>query len=242
MCVCVGGVEGVRVSVYVCMYVCCACFGGCTLYVWFFGKMDMRVSGCTYHLYVCAHLGTRVRTTSTRRRFTRVSGWTVRGAYTYLYIWERVTRTQGVYACVCMCARENDGARVGFEKQVPACRVPRGRLDSEAATRWQDPRGTTSARLCESVSLSHEYSHPKSTCYPLAPALALARGVRERMNGCRAQARWLLLSTDRESIRRQPRTFAREISIFTLGNESTRLIFDLSHSRIAATRSIWPHA
>lgn len=106
-----------------------------------------------------------------------------------------------------MCARENDGARVGFEKQVPACRVPRGRLDSEAATRWQDPRGTTSARLCESVSLSHEYSHPKSTCYPLAPAHALARGVRERMNGCRAQARWLLLSTDRESIRRQPPYF-----------------------------------
>lgn len=103
-----------------------------------------------------------------------------------------MTYARGV--CVCMCARENDGARVGFEKQVPACRVPRGRLDSEAATRWLGGRihGERRVRLCESLSLLHQYSHPESACYPLAPALALALGLRERTNGCRAQARCCL--------------------------------------------------
>lgn len=38
------------------------------------------------------------------------------------------------YVCVCVRARTTERARVGYEKQVPACRVPRGRLDSEAAT------------------------------------------------------------------------------------------------------------
>jgi len=147
---------------------------------------------------VCVSL-LRVRTlrhtcpyVSTRCRFARVSGWTVRGTYMYIYTWERVTYVKDVR--VCMCARENDGARVGFEKQVLACRVPRGRLDSEAATRWQDPRGTTSAAVWTDLTLALVFP-PRIRLLPLTPALALALGLRERTNertnGCRAQARWL---------------------------------------------------
>lgn len=90
-----------------------------------------------------------------------------------------------------MRAREDDGARVGFEKQVPACRVPRGRLDSEAATRRrQDPTGNE----CGCVKRSRSRTGLPTPNPPVALSLALTTlGLRERTNRLRrgAQARAL---------------------------------------------------
>lgn len=90
----------------------------------------------------------------------------------YMFMDTCCVRKGGVY----VCAREYDEARVRFrETEVPACRVPRGRLDSEA-TRWQD-HGER-ARLCDSVSLLHRSSHPETACRPLARSRAVC--VNER--------------------------------------------------------------
>lgn len=123
--------------------------------------------------------------------------------------------------------RGDDRARVRFgRRQVPACRVPRGRLDSKANTVEAGPwvRACLSPfslpSLCNPLSLSpstRSFSalRAPSAAYSLRHWLARPASVPfpPRWN-VGAQARWLYSTTDRQSIRRQARTFAREIVIF----------------------------
>lgn len=151
-----------------------------------------------------------------------------------------MTYARGI--CLCMCARENDGARVGFEKQVPACRVPRGRLDSEAATRragGQDPRGrrgTMSARLCASVA-----------CLALAPAFpprirllpsrsrSWSTRTNERLPG--TGARCCLSPPTENQYVGSPVLSPAKSQFLHSTSEPSSLICDLSRPRIGATRS-----
>lgn len=127
--------------------------------------------------------------------------------------------------CVCVpgegvCVRARTTKRVfAFEKQVPACRVPRGRLDSEA-TRWQD-HGER-ARLCDSVSLLHRSSHPESACRPLARSRAVC--VNERRPEHRRAAS---LHQPRINTSAGPYFRPRNLNFRTLVDRA-RLIFDLS--------------
>lgn len=127
---------------------------------------------------------------------------------------------------VCRVCCENDRqSACRFEKQVPACRVPRGRLDWKP-TRWQQDHGGegVSPSSIPSLPLSMFLRPPCALrvpsllplfvtgALPLLFSLPFSRGL--------CVKRWstgaLTLSTDRQSIRRQARTFAREIVIFTV--------------------------
>lgn len=129
-------------------------------------------------------------------------------------------------SCVWRVCCENDRqSACRFEKQVPACRVPRGRLDWKP-TRWQQDHGGegVSPSSIPSLPLSMFLRPPCALrapsllplfvtgALPLLFSLPFSRGL--------CVKRWstgaLTLSTDRQSIRRQARTFAREIVIFTV--------------------------
>lgn len=174
---------------------------------------------------------------STRRRFARVSGWTVRGAYMYvcIYIWGRVTYARGI--CLCMCARENDGARVGFEKQVPACRVPRGRLDSEAATRRAGSTGNDEcAALWIGLALAPAFP-PRIRLLP-SRSRSCYTWTNERLPGTGARC-YLSPPTENQYVGSLVLSPAKSQFLHST-SEPSSLICDLSRPRIGATRSIWP--
>lgn len=124
--------------------------------------------------------------------------------------------------CTCVCAARATERVCRFEKQVPACRVPRGRLDSKP-TRCQDHGNEGVSPSFHSLSvpapcppLSVRSFSPPSVCALAVSSLRYWRAsslgpcVKRRSTGA------LTLSTNRQSIRRQARTFAREIAIFTI--------------------------
>jgi len=114
-----------------------------------------------------------------------------------------------------MRAREDEGARVGFEKQVPTCRVPRGRLDSKAATRWRQDR------LCRfALSLPHTPPHPECASRPLALRERTAAGAQAR---CRVSLHRARINTPAGAYFRP-----RNLNFCTPRVEPGHLIFDLS--------------